>query len=240
MTRNVDRDTVRALATLGAATVSMQLLKTHGIRSHWMRGPRPLSPGMRVAGPAFTFRFVPAREDLATPESYKGPRSIRAAIEQVPTGAVVVIDQMGETGAGSLGDILVTRLARRGAAGIVSDGAMRDVDGIREVDLPVFCAGAAAPPSIARLYFAGWQEPIACGGVAVLPGDVVVGDADGVVVVPAALAGRIVEDGREQERFERFALMKMRAGAPVEGIYPPSVETLAQYRRWVEEGEGES
>ena len=115
---------------------------------------------------------------------------------------------------------------------MVSDGPLRDLGEVLEVGLPVFCAGAAAPPSVARLVFAGWQRPIGCGGVAVLPGDVLVGDGDGVVVVPRALAAEIAAAAPEQERFERFAKAKLREGRPVEGLYPPDEATLEEYERW--------
>ncbi len=232
-------ETLETLATVSAATVSMQLLK-RGIRNASMTGPRPLDPaGPRVAGPAFTLRFLPMREDLATLDSYAKPGSIRQAIEEIPPGCFVVIDARGEQGAGTLGDILVARLKARGAVAVASDGPMRDVAEIRALDLPIFCTGAVAPPSIARLTFTGWQEPVGCGGVAVIPGDLVVGDEDGVVVVPRALAEEVARDAVEQERFERFVQIKVKQGAPVQGLYPPNEETLAAYQAWLEAGEPE-
>ncbi|MDH3474687.1 MAG: ribonuclease activity regulator RraA [Rhodospirillales bacterium] len=233
-------ETLEILATVSAATVSMQLLK-RGIRNASMIGPRPLDPaGPRVVGPAYTLRFLPAREDLATLESYARPGSIRQAIEEMPAGQVVVIDARGEQGAATLGDILAARLKARGALAVVSDGPMRDVAEIRPLGLPVFCTGAVAPPSIARLAFTGWQETIGCGGAAVIPGDVIVADEDGAVVVPRALADEVARDAVEQERFERFVQIKVKAGAPVQGLYPPSEETLAAYQAWLKAGEPES
>ena len=238
-TVEITQDTLDTLAAVSAATVSMQLLK-RGIRNASMIGPRPLDPaGPRIAGPAYTLRFLPAREDLATLESYARPGSIRHAIEEMPPGQVVVIDARGEQGAATLGDILAARLKVRGALAVVSDGPMRDVAEIRPLGLPVFCTGAVAPPSIARLAFTGWQEPVGCGGVAVIPGDIIVADEDGAVVVPRALAAEVARDALEQERFERFVQMKVKAGAPVEGLYPPSEETLAAYQAWLEAGEPE-
>ena len=190
-------ETMTALASVSAATVSMQLLK-RGIRNCWMRGPRPLERDQpRIVGPAFTFRFLPLREDLSTLESYAKPTSIRAAIEALPAGVVVVIDARGEPGAATLGDLLVARIKMRGACAVVSDGPMRDMAEIRKLGFPLFCTGATAPPSIARLTFSGWQEPIGCGGVAVLPGDVIVGDEDGVVVLPRALDHDLARDAVE-------------------------------------------
>ena len=151
----------------------------------------PLEPDQpRVAGPAFTLRFVPAREDLATPASWASPISTRAAIEAMPEGAVAVADAMGVTDAGIFGDILCARMVKRGVAALVTDGVVRDVAGVLGTGLPVWCNGVAAPPSVAGLTFVGWQEPIACGGVAVFPDDLVLADGDGAVVIPAALRRR--------------------------------------------------
>ena len=231
---------IEVLASVSTATLSMQLLK-RGIRNASMIGPRPLDPkGPRVAGPAYTLRYLPLREDLATLESYAKPGSVREAIEAVPAGAFVVIDARGEQGAGPLGDIFVARLQTLGAVAAVSDGPVRDLAEIGPLGFPVFCSGAVAPPSIARLTFADWQVPVGCGNVAVMPGDILVGDEDGVVVVPRALAGEVARDALEQERFERFVQMKVKRGMPLLGLYPPDEQTLAAYQAWVEAGEPES
>ena len=233
----VGSEVIEVLASVSTATLSMQLLK-RGIRNASMIGPRPLEPsGPRVVGPAYTLRYLPLREDLATLESYADPGSVREAIEAVPAGAFVVIDARGEQGAGALGDIFVARLQSLGAVAAVSDGPMRDVAEIRPLGFPVFCTGAVAPPSIARLTFADWQVPVACGEVAVIPGDMLVGDEDGVVVVPHALAAEVARDAAEQERFERFVQMKVKRGASLPGLYPPGEETLAAYQAWLEAGE---
>lgn len=224
---------VQALTQISTATLSMQLLK-RGLRNTAMIGPRPLDPALpRFAGPAFTLRFLPLREDLATPESYAQPGSLREAIESVPSGAVVVIDARGEQGAATLGDILAGRLKSLGAVAAVSDGPIRDVAEIRPLGLPIFCSGSVAPPSIARLTFADWQRAIGCGGVVVVPGDVVVGDEDGCVVIPRALASEVAGDAMEQERFERYVQHKVKHGAPVARLYPPDEATLADYRQWL-------
>src|SRR5579859_7628360 len=156
-----------ALESVSTATVTTILLK-RGLRNVWMRGTRPLRPEQpRLVGRAFTLRFVPAREDLATPESWSSPRSTRAAIEAMPAGCIAVVDAMGVTDAGIFGDILCARMQKRGVAALITDGVVRDVTGVLQTHLPVWCQGAAAPPSVAGLTFVGWQEPIACGGVAV-------------------------------------------------------------------------
>src|SRR5512139_3372511 len=186
-----DRDVVATLANVTTATLTTLLLKK-GLRNVWMRGTRPLNPGQpRLVGPAFTLRFVPAREDLATPESWSKPISTRGAIEAMPEGCIVVADAMGVTDAGIFGDILCARMKKKGVAGLVTDGVLRDVAGVRGTGLPVWCQGGAAPPSVAGLTFVNWNDPIGCGGVAVFPDDVVVVDDDGAVLVPAALADDI-------------------------------------------------
>lgn len=162
-----------ALEAVSTATLTTLLLKKR-LRNLWIRGAAPFTPaaqGRRLVGEAFTLRFLPAREDLATPESWSSPRSTRAAIEEMPAGCIAVADARGVRDAGIFGDILCARLAKRGVAALVTDGAVRDVAGVSATGLPVWCAGGAAPPSVAGLTFGGWQEPIGCGGVAIFPGD---------------------------------------------------------------------
>ena len=156
---------------------------------------RSRAGGRAVVGRAFTLRFVPAREDLATPASWASPISTRAAIEAMPAGCVAVVDAAGVADAGIFGDILCARMAQRGVAALVTDGAVRDLEGVLGTGLPVWCRGAAAPPSVAGLTFVGWQEPVGCGGVAVFPDDVIVADRDGAVVVPQALLGEVRRRG---------------------------------------------
>lgn len=225
------------LAGISTATLTMVLLK-RGIRRSWMRGPAPVfAEGARVAGPAFTVRFVPGREDLATPGSYAVAGSFRDAIEACPAGSIMVIDGCGARDAATLGDILIARLRVKGVAAAVTDAPVRDIAEVRRVGLPVFSAGAAAPPSIGGLVYAGCGELIGCGGVAVAPEDFIVGDADGVVVVPRAIAAEVADAGTEQERFERFVQMRVLQGRPVVGLYPPNEKTLEEYGAWCSAGE---
>jgi len=217
------------LSKVTTATVTTILLKK-GLRNVWMRGTRPLAPGQpRLVGPAFTLRFVPAREDLATPESWSSPKSTRAAIEAMPEGSIAVVDAMGTTDAGIFGDILCARMKKRGVAGLVTDGVVRDVAGVLSTGLPVWCQGQAAPPSVAGLTFVDWQQPIGCGGVAVFPDDVVVVDTDGAVVIPAALVGAVLEAAPEQERMEGWIMDEVGRGVPLPGLYPMNAETKARY-----------
>ena len=221
--------TLAALAHVTSATLTTLLLK-RGLRNVWMRGPRPLAAGgRRIVGRAFTLRFVPAREDLATPESWAKPVSTRTAIEAMPEGCIAVVDARGVTDAGIFGDILCARMRARGVAALVTDGVLRDVEGVRTTGLAVWCAGAAAPPSVAGLTFVNWQEPIGCGGVAIFPDDVVVADDDGATVVPAALVGEIAAQAVEQEALEAWIMDEVTRGVPLPGLYPPNADARARY-----------
>lgn len=220
---------IASLAGVPTATVTTLLLKK-GLRNVWIRGAFPIAPGMpRIAGRAFTVRFIPAREDLATPESWSSPTSTRAAIEQMPEGCVAVVDANGVKDAGFWGDILCARMAKRGVAALVSDGVVRDVAGVLATGLPVWASGVAAPPSVAGLTFVDWQQPVGCGGVAVFPDDVIVADQDGAVVIPAAMVDEVAALGVEQERLEGWILEEIHRGTPLPGLYPPNAETRARY-----------
>jgi len=226
-----DRDVVDTFSRVTTATFTTLLLKK-GLRNVWMRGTRPLNPGQpRRVGKAFTLRFVPAREDLATPESWSKPISTRAAIEAMPDGSICVADARGVTDAGIFGDILCARMKKRGVAALVTDGVMRDAAGVRATGLPVWCQGAAAPPSVAGLTFVAWGEPIGCGGVAVFPDDWVVVDDDGAVLIPAAFVDELLETAPEQERLEGWIMEEVEKGASLPGLYPPNAENKARYEK---------
>ncbi len=229
-------EVLEALRGITTATVSTQLLK-RGLRAHYIKGVLPLDKTRAsFAAPAYTLRHIPAREDVARPEVWTDrtyPQ--RKAIETMPAGWALVIDALGDKGSGALGDILALRLLKRGVAALVTDGALRDTPIIAELDLPTFCAGTAAPASMATLFAADVQCPIGCGGVAVFPGDILVGDEEGVVVVPRALAEDVARDGAEQERLERFVQQRIESGLSVFGNYPPNDEALAAYAEWQED-----
>jgi regulator of RNase E activity RraA len=220
------------LRKVSTATITTMLLKK-GIRRCWMNGPKPLTPnGERIVGPAFTLRFVPVREDLATVESWGNPISTRAAIEAMPEGVIVVADAMGVITAGIFGDILCARMKKRNVAALVTDGVVRDRSGVLTSALPVWCAGVAAPASINGLTFVGWQQPIGCGGCAVFPGDVIVADDDGAVVIPQGLVEVVAREGAEHELYESWVLREVEKGAQLPGLYPPNEDTKARYAAW--------
>ncbi|MCL4186660.1 MAG: ribonuclease activity regulator RraA [Rhodobacteraceae bacterium] len=225
-------DAIETLGRVSTATLTTILLKK-GLRNVWMRGTRPIRPGQpRLVGPAFTLRFVPAREDLATPASWGAPISTRAAIEAMPPGCIAVAGAMGITDAGIFGDILCARMVRRGVAGLVTDGVMRDAAGVLSTGMNVWCSGVAAPPSVSGLTFVGWQEPIGCGGVAVFPDDVVVVDDDGAVLIPQAMLDAVLAEAPEQERMEAWIMAEVDRGVPLPGLYPMNDATKARYAAW--------
>lgn len=235
-----DAATIAALHGVSTATLSMQMLK-RGVPSVAMTAIHALDPGLgRLVGPAYTLRFIPRREDITSPAVLADPSfPQRRAIEETPAGHILVADCRGETDAGIVGDIMAERLKLRGVAGVVTDGAVRDADAVRRVGLPVFAGGVAAPPNIFRHHAADVGLPIACGGVAVFPGDVIVADGDGALVLPQAMAAEVAAAGVEQERLESFIQKLIAAGRQLPGTYPPNDETLAEYHRWLEAGEPE-
>src|SRR6516165_5149150 len=220
------------LRKVTSATITTMLLKK-GIRRSWMNGPKPLMPGgNRVVGRAFTLRFIPAREDVATPESWGHPISTRAAVEEMPEGAVVVADAMGVASAGIFGDILCARMKKRNVAALVTDGVVRDRSGVLMSGLPVWSAGVAAPASVNGLTFVGWQQPIGCGGCAVFPADVIVADDDGAVVIPQDLLEFVAHEGAEHELYESWVFGEVESGVKLPGLYPSNDDAKARYAAW--------
>jgi regulator of RNase E activity RraA len=230
----LDPITTERLRRVSAATLCTQLFK-RGFRNVYVQGIGRLAKSSRgnLVGPAFTMRNIPSREDLDQLSAFENPEHPqRKGIESVPPDHVLVIDCRGERRVASGGQILLTRLARRGAAGLVSDGPVRDSDAIARMDFPVYCAGGSAPLNLLQHHAIDLNVPIGCGGVAVYPGDVIVGDAEGVVVVPQHLADEVARDAAEQEQLEAFILERVQAGAKLPGTYPPNAETRAAYEAW--------
>jgi regulator of RNase E activity RraA len=197
------------LRNVTTGTITTMLLKK-GIRRSWMDGAMPFGfSGKRAVGPAFTLRFVPVREDLATPESWSKPISTRGAIEAMPENCVVVADAMGITGAGIFGDILCMRMVKRGVTALVTDGVMRD-----------------------KLTFVRWNEPIGCGGCAIFPEDIIVADDDGAVVIPKDLVDFVAHEGAEHELLESWLVQEVQKGEKLPGLYPPNEENKKRYETW--------
>jgi regulator of RNase E activity RraA len=220
-----------ALTTLPTAAIASALVK-RGLRNVWIRGSRVIrGEQARITGNAFTLRFIPGREDLATQDSLLSAKSTRVAIENMSEGCVAVVDACGITDAGIFGDLLCTRMVLRMISGLVTDGAVRDLEGVRRTGLPVWCAGASALPSLAHLTFVDWQQPIACGGVAVCPNDVIVADQDGAVVIPESMVEAVILAASEAEALEKWIHEEIRAGKALPGLYPPNADTKARYER---------
>jgi regulator of RNase E activity RraA len=219
------------LKTVSTATLTSQLLK-RGFRNTFMQGLYPLRPDLRMVGYALTVRYVPTREDLVD-ELYDNTRNVqRLAVEAVEPDDVLVIDARGDVGAASFGHILGTRITARGAAGFVTDGALRDTPAFRELELPSYIRAPHATTSFVVHHPVEMNVPIGCAGVAVVPGDVIVGDAEGVVVIPVRVAEEVALDAYEQERKEEFFQEKIANGASILGVYPPNEETLAEFEAW--------
>ena len=228
----LDAQAIATLETVSTATITTVLLKK-GLRNVWIRGAKPIRQGQpRLVGPAFTLRFVPAREDLATPESWGNPISTRSAIEAMPEGVITVIDAMGVQDAGVFGDILCARMAKRKVAAMVTDGVVRDLAGVLSTNLPIWCAGVAAPSSVTGLTFVNWAEPIGCGGVAVFPNDVIVADDDGCVLIPQGLLDHVLATAPEQERMEGWIMEEVGRGEKLPGLYPMNEATKVRYEAW--------
>jgi len=230
----ISGETLERLRAVSTATISTLLFK-RGLRNTWLHGVRRMSSAKgNMVGAAFTLRNIPCREDLdqaSVFENREHPQ--RKAFDTVPAGHVLVIDCRGDTRAASGGGILTTRLKVRGAAGLVSDGCLRDSDEIGAMDFPVYCAGPAAPLNLARHHAVDFNVPIACGGVAVYPGDVVVGDADGVTIVPRHLAEEVSREALQMEEFELFVTEQVQGGQPLIGTYPPTPEVRDRYAEWL-------
>jgi len=230
------RDLFLAVST---ATLTTALFK-RGLRNVFVQGAQPLGGGgTRMAGPAFTLRYIPSREDLDTIEVFKDPRHPqRHAVETIPAGAVMVIDSRGDARAASAGGILVRRMMVRGAAGIVTDGGLRDSVEIAAMGFPAYCRAPSAPTNLVHHHAIDIDVPIGCGGVAVYPGDWVVGDGEGVVIVPAGIAAEIAAEAVEMTAFEDWVERQVAAGRSIIGLYPPNPETRAEYEASRREAKG--
>jgi regulator of RNase E activity RraA len=223
--------TVEALRAASTASVTSELFK-RGIRHSFMTGVAPLDPTSVMVGEAVTVRYVPAREDLDTFESLGNPEHPqRKAVETIGPGEVLVLDARGDVRAAVLGEILVARLQARGAAGFVTDGAVRDAAGIRALGLPAFARAAHAAANITIHHAAEVNAVIGCGGIMVRPGDVLLGDADGVAILPRHLAAEVAEAAAARDRLEAYVLGRIQGGESLRGVYPPSEQTLRDYEQ---------
>lgn len=227
-------DTRARLMTVSTATLCTALFR-RGLRNQFIQDVRPLNPALpNMVGPAYTMRYIPAREDLNPITVFQDPtHPQRVGVEQCPPGAVMVIDSRKDARAASAGGILVARLMQRGVAGVVTDGGFRDSPDIAEYSMPAYHQRPSAPTNLTLHQALDLNVPIGCGDVAVFPGDIVVGDAEGVIVIPAHLADEVAAEAVEMTVFEDFVQEKVMEGRSVIGLYPPTQEqTRADFAAW--------
>jgi regulator of RNase E activity RraA len=227
-------DATRAkLAAVSTATLTTVLMK-RGLRNAFISDLTLINPGApRMVGPATTLRYIPAREDLDTLRVFEDRgHPQRKVVEECPAGHVLVIDSRKDHRAASAGGILVSRLMKRGVAGVVTDGGFRDTPDIARLPFPAYHVAPAAPTNLIRHHAADIDLPIGCGDVPVYPRDIIVGDAEGVVVIPAAIAAEVAEEAFQQTVFEDFVEEQVMAGRPIFGLYPPDAAAKAEFAAW--------
>ena len=229
-------ETKKILENTSTATIATLLFK-RGLRNQYIQNVGRLgAAGRRMVGPAFTLRYIPAREDLNPIEVFRDPEHPqRRAVEEIPPGHVLVMDCRQDATAASAGSILATRLEFRGCGGIVTDGGLRDADEIAELDMPAFCAKPSAPTNLTKHQALDLNVPIGCGGAAVFPGDIAVGDGDGVMIIPAELADEVAAEANNMETYEAWVVEQVKAGVSIIGLYPMNEETRARYEAWLAE-----
>lgn len=223
------------LATISTATIATCLFKK-GYRNQFIQDVRPLKTGKpTMVGQAYTLRYIPAREDLNPIDIFKDPKHPqRLAVEQCPEGHILVIDSRKDARAASAGSILITRLMKRGVAGIVTDGGLRDSGEIAELDFPAYHKTPSAPTNLTLHQAIAWNEPIGCGNVAVFPGDYIVGDDDGVMVIPKAMVKEVVDECLQMTRYEKFVMDKVKNGYSIIGLYPLTSPLMQkEFEDWI-------
>lgn len=230
---DVSPSAMERLRALSVPTLNAVMFKK-GLRTRFLVGLSAANPGLpRLCGPAFTLRAIPAREDIADDiAAGRRPNLHRQALERAPPGSVVVVATGGEAPVAALGDVIATALIARGVAGVVSDGGASDWSQLAGMSLPVFARGSLPTPAARSLMFVDTDLPVGCAGVAIFPGDVIVGDADGAVCVPRDFAESVATAGEEQDLLEAFLLERVRRDGKLDGVYPPGPAVLAEYEAW--------
>ena len=227
-------DTKAKLEHISVATLATALFK-RGLRNQVIQDVRPVAPkGKNMVGPAFTLRYMPAREDRNQLVEFRNPKHPqRHAIETCPAGHVLVMDSRKTATAASAGDILITRLMMRGAAGVVTDGGFRDAMRIGELDIPAYHNRPSSPTNLTINEAIDINVPIGCGDAPVFPGDIVVGDDDSVIIIPAHMADEVATEAHEMTAYEDFVVERVRAGDTIIGLYPATKEeNLKLFEKW--------
>lgn len=225
---------VLQLKTISTASIATCLFKK-GLRNQFIQNVVPLKTmKSNMVGRAYTLRYIPAREDLNPIEVFKDPKHLqRVAVEECPKNHVLVMDSRKDPRAASAGAILATRLMKRGAAGIVTDGGFRDSEEISNLPMPAYHQRPSAPTNLTLHQAISINEPIGCGDVAVFPGDYIVGDNDGVMVIPQDLVQDVIEECHKMEQYEKFVLEKVANGSPIIGLYPMTLDTVqTEFEEW--------
>ncbi|NKW92155.1 ribonuclease activity regulator RraA [Rhodobacteraceae bacterium R_SAG9] len=230
---NLKQETRDILMTVSTATLTTALFR-RGFRNIFIQGPHRINPGKNMVGPAYTLRYIPAREDLDGLESFADrDNPQRKGVEECPEGAVFVIDSRMDATAASAGCILVTRLQALGCQGIVTDGGFRDTPEIAELDMPAYHTRPSAPTNLTKHHAVAINDPIACGGVSVFPSDILVGDNEGVVCIPEHLIDEVAAEAKDMTVFEDFVLEMVQQGASTFGLYPPTdPRTMDKFAQW--------
>ena len=235
--RGLSPSTREKLSQVGTANIANALLR-RGFRNAYLLGLHPIS-GMQesMVGPAYTLRFMPAREDIDTMANYGRDDNLhRRAVEECPPGHVLVIDTGACVRSAAAGDLMALRMRRRGVAGVVTDGGFRDTPAIRTTGLPAYQRQSAPPATPIAMHPVELNGPVGCADVAVYPGDVIVGDAEGVVVIPQHLADEVAQEALDAVDYERFAALHISCGRPIFGLFPATEESRKEYDGWVAAG----
>lgn len=230
---SLNQTTIDRLMQVSTATLTTVLFK-RGLRNIYLQGPQRLRSGKNMVGLAYTLRYIPAREDLDVLETFADRTNAqRKGVEECPAGAIFVIDSRGDASAASAGCILATRLQNRGCRGLVTDGGFRDTPEIAELDMPAYHTRPSAPTNLTKHHAVAVNDAIACGGVSVFPGDVIVGDNEGVVCIPAHMADDVAAEATEMTVFEDFVLEMVQKGVSIFGLYPlTDPATQEKYLTW--------
>ena len=238
-TKRVSKAVLNKLRQVSTPTITTQLLSNHGLKNVSLRNVLPIDPSLRrFAGPAFTLRYVPLREDLL-PEQYLDHHAnlMTPAVEAIPAGSVMVLDANGRNDVGILGGNILMRLKVRGIEAAVTDGGMRDITEIGDLGMPVCCTAFAPPPSFTKLMLVDTECAVTCGGVPIFPGDIIVGDDEGTVAIPAEQAASVAEGGLAQDHLEGWVNRRLARGDAMPGLYPPAKKAREAYDKWVADGE---